>query len=361
MRTPAGYTLVELLLAATLGALLLLALQGTLGTAFRVTDAVDRADRLHADADQLHRLLQDDVRDGAVRALSPRELSLTTASGDSVRYLWTGTPGDPLSVIRGTGPAMLLAEHVDHLRFDLHALTRTVPVETLLPDTQAVTLARFVPGDWDDHVAGGDCAYDGRERVAITLTSWAAVRFAAPEPVVGLTSVRVRVDHGLLPPTGFLRASVHRAAGSVPETPGTELAVGYLAPGSIPASPDWRTIDLSPSAVDTVATDQILWVVFSSAGVSSGRVELERVTCSGAPPATPGDLVTRTTATGGLTWSTPDPTRMAFVELTALGVDDVLMRIATPVVDTLGVAYELRLRDGDTEEVRSSHVAHAIL
>jgi len=362
MRTHAGYTLVELLLAVTLGALLVVALHGTLGTALRVTDAVDATDRVRADADQLHRMLTDDLRGGAVRALGSRELALTTADGDSVRYAWSGIAGDPVSVARGAGPVSLLAERATHLRFELHTLTRTHPVETLVPDSQAVTLARFVPGDWDEHVAGGDCAYAGRGRVEVTLTTWVAVRLAAPHPVMRLDSVRVRLDHGLLPPTSFLRATVHRASGGLPETPGPQLAGGTLSPADVPASPAWRTIPLTPSVADTVATDEILWVVFSTPGVgSAGRVELEQVSCSGAPPAVPGDLVTRITTTGGLGWTAPDPTRMAFIELLGLGVDDVLVRVPTPVVDTLGVTYELRLGDGDTEEVRSAHVARAIL
>ncbi len=134
-RPRAGYTLVETLVAMGSATFLLVGLATTLAIATSALDT-DFVDRDRAVLGEARSSLQSDL--AAARHFTERTANSVTfavpdrsndGKADLLRYAWSGTPGDPLTVSVDGGPAATVLEDVQN--FDLSYETETFSPPTL--------------------------------------------------------------------------------------------------------------------------------------------------------------------------------------------------------------------------------------
>ncbi len=135
-RRASGYTLIELLVSSSIASVLLVGMGSSIYIASQAFEADEAAPAEIAQADEtLAQVLRD-----AQQATSVSELTATSATftvpdrnGDgaeeTIRYAWSGTPGEPLTYQYNGGPVQNIAEDVQH--FEMTYLSRFMEGSTV--------------------------------------------------------------------------------------------------------------------------------------------------------------------------------------------------------------------------------------
>jgi len=357
-----GFTLVEVLLAAAIAALLSAALVHVLYGVLDLSEAARGADTACRDARLAVSFLERDVRDAErILQIGAGTLVLLTAAGDTVSYAWDPAAGDTLRRSAGGGPAVLAAA-VDSLTLSLHTVSRPYTLETLQTILVPRPVESFSPGDWDQWIADTYCDYESREDKRVKDKEWRAEEFWTDEKLVAFTRAAVRAAaKEVKPPPVDLLVCIYKANGSAPYYPGLLVAQGRIDRMSLGTSYAWREAALTMLSADTIPAGGRFWVVLrpDGSGTSSyaGHIEVERVkNCYiGQWPGTAFHY--RESTTGGTTWSDRTDQKDAFFAVDGLRADRKLAEMTATLADTLGVSYFLRLASPEGPERRAGFIA----
>lgn len=130
----AGYTLIELVVSMGAASVLLAALASAV-TVSTQSWSTDLSPRRQAEASDSTQRMHDDLRSAVQfteRTSRAATFQIPDRDGDgireTVRYAWSGTPGDPLTVSLNSQPAEELVASVQEFQFDWQTRTLTAPV-----------------------------------------------------------------------------------------------------------------------------------------------------------------------------------------------------------------------------------------
>ena len=118
--TRAGMTLVEVLVAGTMGALLLMSMAAALGNVFDSYAAgMGESERCRKASSCLDAIRKSIRRAESASSASAYSNRLTDPEGQSISYAWSGTAGDPLTEQIDAGSPVTLVESVKVLSFSI--------------------------------------------------------------------------------------------------------------------------------------------------------------------------------------------------------------------------------------------------
>jgi prepilin-type N-terminal cleavage/methylation domain-containing protein len=358
----AGFTLVELLLAAAIAALIGVALARIFGGVLDLAETAHSRSEAGREAQLAASMLESDVgRAQRVLQIGSGSLELLGGAGDTIRYSWDSAVSDTLWRSVDAGTAAAVAAGVDSLSFTLQTVTRPFTTEIDQPVTTEEVAVSFSPGDWDEWVAETACYYESRGSRKIKYQSWCAEEFWPAENYVAFSRAAVRVKAvDAIPPDIDLLIRVHEANPTSPRYPGTLLAEGSIDRNSLGSTYNWKEAVLTQVSTNPIVAGGHYWIVIRPKVVGSslyaGHVEQEKVTgCYGGWPGT--DIYYRDTEDAGGSWTLRTDTKDAFFSISGLQTSMRLTEITQTLADTLGVAYGLKIATREEPERRAGFVA----
>ena len=157
----AGMTLVEVLFASAIGAVLLTSLALASGLFVDSYSAgLDEQDLALSHHIALERILSAITTAGTVTVESSTSLLRNVPAGGSDRFTWSGTAGDSLNLIRDDGDAIPFVDGVTGLCFS--ANTVNVVEESLDTSSEQILSFDFFDGEtqeWEDLALAAGCMY----------------------------------------------------------------------------------------------------------------------------------------------------------------------------------------------------------
>ena len=270
------------------------------------------------------------------RTANTVEFTVADRDGDTVdetiRYEWSGTPGDPLTRQYDGGTPVTIVEAAQEF-----ALTYTTRIVTTTEATNEVTVSNEVLFATFDGWPGnpGTIGY-----FVVSPVEWAAEFFEVDQVVlppttsaVTITRAKVKLKTGTSGST--VSVGIHRSkGGGNPEPRSAPLGTPVVAIAPVPPS-QW---------VEVSFTDVILWqlnkeFVIVVKGTGSGSVDVEKRNWSGAPKDTARMIWT---LNGGASWdpkkNSQDDTDMPFaVWGTYETTETVTTQAASNIIGMIGI------------------------
>ena len=359
----AGFTLVELLLAAAIASLIGVALARIFGGVLDLAETAHSRSEAGREAQLAASMLESDVgRAQRVLQIGSGSLALLDAAGDTIRYSWDSAVSDTLWRSAGTGTAAAVAAGVDSLSFTLQTVTRPFTTEIDQPVITEEVAVSFSPGDWDQWIAETACNYESREERRVKDREWCAEEFWPEEDYVAFSRAAVRVKaKEVSPPDVDLLIRIHAADPTSPRYPGTLLAEGSINRSSVGGTYDWQEAVLTQISTNPIVAGGHYWIVIrpkvTGSNTYAGHVELERVKdCySGGWPGT--DIYYRESPDAGSSWTLRTDRKDAFFSVSGLQTSLRLTEITQTLADTLGVAYGLKIATREEPERRAGFIA----
>lgn len=288
-----GLTLVEVIASMSVAALALGGITSALVIASRATDSNTGPSAQTTDA----RIVTDRITADLNHTLSFSEqttravtFNVPDRNGDgtneTIRYAWSGTPGDPLTQINSTGDEIVVAENVDD--FQLSYLTRP-PFVTLPAETTATTLLSHY-----------DPSYGTSKNYSVDQSHWCAQYFK-PNMPKNAVSWNVNYIYLALKQDNFGRIMKFEIqTANARQTPtGQVMETVSVYSNNIPLSYTWSSVSFSGQAGLDPQTGACVVIrqVSGSTGVRILYIE------NGSPM--PRNSHWTTTGDTGVSWSTP--------------------------------------------------------
>jgi Tfp pilus assembly protein PilW len=147
-----GFTLIEAVLGTAIAVIILAGIVGVMFIAYQgLSSGADKADRMSRQSRAIQMITLDLSLATALSEQSAEAVTLVVPdrNGDgqpeTIRYYWSGTPGDPLTRQVNGSPAAVIAEDVT--LFSLTYLLRAVSPQAFLMPADAPWLAFCSPDD----------------------------------------------------------------------------------------------------------------------------------------------------------------------------------------------------------------------
>ncbi|MFH1142992.1 MAG: prepilin-type N-terminal cleavage/methylation domain-containing protein [Candidatus Eisenbacteria bacterium] len=362
-RAQAGFTLVEVLVASAIAALLAAALMHIFSGVLDLTDVAREAIDSRRDASLAVSLLNDDIRQAErILTLAPGSLELLSAEGDTIRYAWRLSVPDTLWRAAGAESPAPVAAGIDSLILSLHTVSRPFTEELDQPVSVEGIVVRFAPGDWDEWVAWTDCSYESRDDKRIKDKEWRAEEFWPQESFYAFSRAGVRVKaKEKFPPDVDLLVRIYRADPLPPQYPQTLVAEGRISLLAIGQAYDWEEATLTMTGQTPILAGEHYWILFRPDGLGAAtyaaHAEQERVKdCDdGEWPGT--DIYYRETADAGKTWSSRTDRREIFFCVSGVRTETKLAEITLSLADTLGVSYSLKMAGQEGSQRRAGFIS----
>ncbi len=282
-RRPGGFTLMELVVAmfmttvllVGMGSVMLMAMHATpkaQGPMIRTLEATRIADQIAA---ELY---------GAVSVIQASatvvEFTVADRNNDTVpetiRYQWSGTPGDPLQRQYNGGTPVTIVEEAQEF-----ALTYTTRIVTTTEATNEVTVSDEVLFATFDGWPGnpGTTGY-----FVVSPVEWAAEFFEVDQVVlppttseITITRAKVKLKTGTSGST--VSVGIHRSkGGGNPEPRNAPLGTPVVAIAPVPPS-QWVEVSFTDVSLKQLNKEFVVVVK----GTGSGSVDVEKRYWSGAP------------------------------------------------------------------------------
>ncbi len=359
-RGQAGVTLVELLIASTIAAMLAVAMANIFSSVLEVARTAQAGRTVERQAQMAIGRLREDVSSARrVVAITATSLDLQATGGSLVSYALVGA--DSLQRSVDGGPWRLVTTGVDSLALGLQTVARSFTREEMLPDTVEALMRSFQPGDLDAWVASTHCDYEPNGKQSMHDNDWAAVQFwSQPAGFFAFSRVEVRLaalEHN--PPEMDVRARIYQS--NVSGWPGILVAEGTASRLLVPASFGWVSISLTPIVYGTISPTGDYWLILASTGVGhssyAGHFEYGGVDNCWVGEWPVNDACYRETADGGGHWTSSDYEYDGFHRIYGLTSSLRLAEVTETLTDTLGVTYALVLRQGEEAEQRAGFIA----
>lgn len=357
-----GFTLVEVLLAASITALLSVALAHLLSLVFDVTRVVRARDDLRRDAQLATSLVRRDVSQArAILTATDGGLDLVTAAGDTVHYALDTAADGALERWVNRGTRRTVATAVDTAAFALRNVSRSHAAERMSTVSGTARVAEFEPGDWDVWVARTACEYDTRLERKIGDYRWCAEEFWPTESFDAFTRAALRIKaRDMYPAQADVLIRVY-TADAMTGYPSVLLAEGHIPIASVTTTYTWIEVPLTTIALTTIVAGGHYWIVFRNAGTGyntyAGHVEVERLKDCSTDDVMDNRMVYRSSDNAGGWWDTAVDTRETFFRLYGLRTASQLVAQTGTIADTLGIDYRIALRRNDQREYRAGYLA----
>ena len=354
-RASSGFTLVEVLIASTLSAILGSALIYLLSHFATLTDDLNAGRALQRDLQRATSLLRKDVSQAtAVLEAGPGRLLLLSAAGDSLYYALSGASPDTLvRYVKGQSPAPV-ATGVD--TFWTTAQTITIPRwrETNVPETTLVVSSQCDQDDLDELADSGSCDDVDLRRWRIEDEHWAAAQFWDTEDQASFDYAEVMVrnsdeEDGL---DEDLILEIYKNDSSY-GYPGTLVARGRIEKDEITPGWSWHGCELTMQIEEPVVAGATYWLVVrhDGSGNSSyaGSIRWGEVDdCDWSPQSNAKCL--GLTTDGGQTWTeTNELDRELLYRVYSPAFTTTFKEVVQNDTDTIGIAYALKLGQGNKE------------
>ena len=359
-RASRGFTLVEILIAATLAALLAAALTEILYGALDLSREMSQDDALNRDMLLVVAKFREDIEEAdRVLSISPTTLVLIAQNGDTLRYEWSGASADPLLRQVNGGTKRAIAGRVDNLTFALQTSSRpfTHERDALVPTVKLA--CKFDDDDASDWVSWYGCTDEYHER-RIQDDDYAAEQMWATgnhDRFIGARVCMKAKDHD--PVEVSLLVEVYRAGPLPDECPGTLLAEGILDRFAMNSNWEWRWVDLTTVLEAPVVAGQTYWLLLrpDGAGGSSyaGTVRYVRLKNCDSYPG--NGMCLRRSNDFGATWDGPYVDYEMYFRVYASHDVWKLTEVTEDITDTLGIAYQLSLLGNEGNEERAGFIA----
>ncbi len=361
-RLRAGFTLVELLIAGTVAAILAGAMAYLLSDVLHLASTARASHDLRREGGRAASLIRSDIT-GAARILAAAgdSLLLVTLAGDTVRYSPDPTAPDTLRRLQGSVSGAVSAG-LDSAQFRVHTAFRTNTREEMAPIRRELLHVSFEPGDWDAWAASHNCwMYEPRE-YEVSDQKWCAQEFWESPSCFGFTRASVRVRaRDKIPPDVDMILEIYEASAGAGGHPDRLLGHGKISRHDLTAEYEWHTVNLLSLAPDPVFPEGHYWLVVrpDGDGASSyaGHLEYQLMAgcLSGSFPQ--NGMCFRESNDAGKTWGSGSYTKEAFFRVYAWHSVDRLTEVTRTLTDTLGISYTLNFRSGDEEVRRVGFVA----
>jgi len=360
-RSTSGFTLVETLIAATLGAVLIVALINLFGNMMTLSATMRQRAELRRDAELASILLHRDLSQAdAVLGFTKLSLSLLAANGDTIRYAWNGTKGDSLTRQVDSGAAAVVAANVDTVGFLPLSLSRPFLTERVIATVIEDTVAKFDENDYDPWLGPCDCSKIKSEKRRVEDDNWCGTQFWDTEAFGRLTRVSLRLkadDH--FPPEVDMIIDVHEDNSG---RPGTVISTGRLSRLVFMQENIWEWHDVTLEAVgsDSIVAGDTYWILLKPPAEGghtyAGHANYKKI--EGCDDCWPTNSVTyRFTNDGGSSWNTPYYDMDICFFLYGSKSSTALNEITQTLVDTTGVEFYLALEKDNEREVRAGHIS----
>ncbi len=358
-----GFTLVEVLIASSISALLAVAMVDLLAGVFNLSRGLRERDDIRRDAQLAVSLIRRDLSQATnILSAGGGTLILVTAAGDTVRHARIPSTSDTLARQVGTATARTIATHLDSLSFELHTVSHPFTSEVPLGCSVENTVAGFAEGDWDEWVEHTSCDYDNRVERRIKDREWCAEEFWPTESFDSFShaSLRVRAKDKN-PPDVDILVKVYAANPISPNYPSTLLAQGSISHLTLTSDYRWKEVALTPIGSTPVTAGAHYWIVWSANGSGTysyaGHIQYELLKNCTFGDLPDNGMVYRQSDNAGTSWDTALHRREAFFSVKGLQTVTRLTEVASAVAETLGVTYRLSLGQNGLEERRVGYVA----
>lgn len=349
-------------MAATITALLSVALAQLLSLVLDLSRVVRARDDLRRDAQLATALVRNDVSQArAILTATDGALDLVTAAGDTVHYALDDAAAGTLERWVNQGARQTVATAVDTAAFALRNVSRSYAEEQLAPVSVDTRVVKFEPGDWDVWVARTACDYNTRQERSIGNYRWCAEEFWPAESFDVLTRAALRIKARDMCPTQadvLIRVYTSDAGTGYPSV---LLAEGRIPIASVTTSYTWIEVPLTSTAATTITAGGHYWIVFRNDGSGyntyAGHVEVERLLYCNTDEIMDNLMVYRSSDNAGGWWDTALDTRETFFRLYGRRTASQLVTQTRTLADTLGVDYRIALRRDDQREYRAGYLA----
>ena len=219
---------------------------------------------------------------------------------ETVRYAWSGTPGDPLTWQYNGGTVVNLVQDVRE--FDLSYSTRTVTTTETQGGT--TTSAEFMMASFE----GWDGIPPSPLPFPVTLTGWAAEFFTVsgvpPEAdSLSITRVELQMCQGTLLDAGTFSVGIHDVAAPGNPEPATDPIGTPVVVSSSTLNPyptfDWEGFTFSDVLISNPSTEYVIVLKGSWPDISPMDAQVRRYTDRNAPA---DDTVALWTSDSGSSW-----------------------------------------------------------
>lgn len=353
LTAPNGFTLVEVLIAATLSAILGSALISLLSHFATLTDDLDAGRALQRDLQRTTSLLRKDVSTAAaVLEAGPGKLLLLSAAGDSLYYALSGASPDTLvRYVNGQRPAPV-ATGVDS--FWTAAQTVTIPRwrETDVPETTLVVASQCDQDDLEDLADSGECDDLQMHSYRIEDDHWAAAQFWDTEshPGFGYAEVVLRKESPVV--LADLILEIYKNDSS-PGYPGTRMAAGTIAKEDLTTDWAWHGCELTMAIDEPVVAGATYWLVVrhENSGPTSyaGHIRWGDADDCDSSPQGNGKCM-GLTSDGGASWDeTSELDQELLYRVHSPAYTMTFKEVVQNDTDTIGISYALKLGQGNKE------------
>jgi len=359
-----GFTLVEVLIASAIAALLATAMAYLFSGILNTSRSSKSTDDLSRDAQLAVSLMRRDIESAtSIVGASGNKLSMWAPDGSKITYGMAGTTPDSLLRQIDAGTKELVAANVKSLQFSLNTISRTYTAEELAPDTTITILRSFEPGDWDGLIAVTHCDYRSAGEEKVADHDIAGIEFwNAPAGFLGIPAVEVRVrakDH--YPCEEDMIVKVFKAQAYGARYPDLLLAQGVIDRFEIDTGYDWHRADLIQVVDAEIDPLERYWVVVESAarggGTYAGHVQYERIEHCDSGEWPVNDSSFRESNNDGGSWSSSSYDEEAFYRIWGWTAVMKVKEVTHVVTDTLGISYELILKRGEDIEHSAGFIA----
>ena len=300
-----GFTLVELTVSMTIGAILLGGMASAVLIASHAlpgrntaTDAILRAsDLVEQIAGELHCAVAFTQRSATMVEITVPDRNKNQAP-EAIRYAWSGTPGDPLTRQYNAGPVVNVAEHVQEfdLGYTTTSVTTTDTVTTVLASGE-ILLSSF---------DGWSGLTETPQDVGVDSDYWAAQSFSGTSiptdaSKVTITRALLKLRQGALGGAGTFSVAIHPTQGGGNPKPhmnpiGTPVV---RSASTLSAAYLWEEFVFSDVYVNNANQEKVIVVKGTAAPGTQGDAEILRYYAHKAPKIDSNALWT---TDGGAKW-----------------------------------------------------------
>jgi prepilin-type N-terminal cleavage/methylation domain-containing protein len=357
-----GFTLVEVLLAMAITALLSVALAHLLSLVLDLTRTVRAKDDLRRDAQLAVSLVRRDVSQArSILSATDGALALVTAAGDTVHYALDTAGEGALERWVNHGTHRTVAAAVDTAAFALRNVSRSNTSEQMRTVSADTRVMKFEPGDWDEYVSRSSCKYDSRQERKIGDYRWCAEEFWPTESFDALTRAALRIKaRDQYPTQADVLIRVY-TADAFTGYPSVLLAEGRIPKASVTQAYTWIEVPLTMTTVASITAGGHYWIVFrndgTGTGTYAGHVEVERLKDCDTDELPNNLMYYRASDNAGGWWDSQSHLRETFFRLYGQRTASELIAQTQTVVGKLGIDYRIALRRDNQREYRAGYLA----
>jgi Prokaryotic N-terminal methylation motif len=352
----AGFTLVEVVIAAAITALVAGALAHIFSTTLTFRTQLPDADSFSQDAHLGINLLGSDIRGStSIVGVSGAKITLQSGDGSKISYSWDGTPGSPLTRQIDSELVQPALSAVQAASFKLETISRQVLREVYVKDTLTAKANSFYSGDWDEWVAETSCYYIGPNTFLVRGWDCIGEHFTLQDEFLGFYSVGVHWGNGGVGLNSDLLVEIY----VVDQWDRIQYRVAHVtfSRSLTESSRKWIYKRLTTDVVEKAVPGEYYLLSCRAANQgTAGYLGYERMGGCGSWPD--NGMWFTYSVNWGNDW-TGSSERELFYDIQGYKLENRLAERVVTEIDTLGISYNLTLLHNGDQESYGGYLAWA--